>query len=325
MNEIINKLKDVKNSLAKKKTIDYNKAKKSVETILRFLFKTNLIDRQELLMLIDKLENKKLSENFTLNNKQAGVGKNILIVILIAIIDIILYKSFFVNNNNAETKPIEQQKQQQKVQQVKEIPQPFVPTKRKLPKHVSESIVLDQAFKLIVQFESKQLGNVYDNNGRIIAKNVHVVYDDKIPVGGRGKKWNGKPSTLDKFIKNCIGKPTIGYGTTNKTAIQTGYISQQQAVKYCKDYILFVAKIVKKRLGQQYWDTLNRNQKAATLSYFYNCGPYAKADKQFQAIRRQDWKQAARQMDIVTSNGQIQQGLVERRKIQQRLFLTPVK
>ena len=48
-----------------------------------------------------------------MNNKQAGVSKNILFVLLIAIIDIILYKSFFVNNNyHNETKPIDYQQKQ---------------------------------------------------------------------------------------------------------------------------------------------------------------------------------------------------------------------
>jgi GH24 family phage-related lysozyme (muramidase) len=70
---------------------------------------------------------------------------------------------------------------------------------------------------------------------------------------------------------------------------------------------------------------MNLNQRVATLSYFYNCGPYATADKQFEAIREQNWQEAAKQMDIVTSGGEVMDGLVERREIERKLFLTPVK
>ena len=188
---------------------------------------------------------------------------------------------------------------------------------------ISDGEVINKAFDLIKHFEGAIIGNVYDKDGNIIAKNVHVVYDDKKPMNDPNKKWDGRPQTLQDFLDNCEGTPTIGYGTTDKKAVNKGYITEEQARSYCEDYIKEIQKIIIKRLGdEKYWNNMNLNQRIATLSYFYNCGAYASANKQFDAIKKQNWKQVAKNMDIVKSNGKVLPGLQKRRAEEQKIFLS---
>ena len=318
----INTIKQLKQKLTNKKTINYEKAKTAMTKLLKYLLEKHFIDDSDYNMLLKKLENKEIEKKYKEQFKTASKGKTILIGLLVAIIHIIIAKALL-------TQPSKQKENTKNdiitIQTVQNKEQTKSQVEKNNKQKVSESQVINNAFDLIIQFQYEIKGDVYDSNGKVIAKNVHIVYDDKMPMRSLKKKWDGKPNTLASFIKNCKGKPTIGYGVTFKNVVNKGYITQSQAESSCKEYIKQIQGIIIRRLGKQYWDNMNLNQRVATLSYFYNCGPYAKADKQFEAIREQNWQEAAKQMDIVTSDGEVMEGLVERREIERKLFLTPVK
>lgn len=88
------------------------------------------------------------------------------------------------------------------------------------------------------------------------------------------------------------------------------------------------AKSIIKGIGQANWDKLNDNQKAAYLSFAYNCGP-GRSRKQIKtALDNNDINGVA---TIIANgpvrgagSGKVYKGLVERRKLESALFLKPV-
>jgi hypothetical protein len=80
---------------------------------------------------------------------------------------------------------------------------------------------------------------------------MHVLYDDDVNVPTHKKRrWNGKggQAGIDAFIKSCKGKPTIGYGTTDKNIVRMGKISDSDA----KQHVLNRIKILYKHLYNTY-------------------------------------------------------------------------
>lgn len=324
--DIVQKLRSIKQNIQKNKKIDYKKYKNIIINIVDFCFKNQLIDTNQYVRLINKLNNNLISSNYKIA-KTSIVKKSIIFVLLLSIIDVLIYKTF-IQNKEIETKQIKNLSQSKNTiknlnnndNYLDSIPDP--PQVQPLD-FVFLNDIIDQSCDFIIKLQGTIKGNVYDENGKIIASDVHLVYDDKLPLNHKDKKWDGRLDTLDNFIKNCKGTPTIGYGTTDIISVKKGYIDENEAIRLCKNKIKQIQKILKRRIGgEKYWDFMNNNQKIATLSYFYNCGEYAKATKQFQAIRKKDWKQAAKQMNIIKSDGKIIEGLVRRRKIQQQKFLT---
>lgn len=294
--KIINRLKTIKNKIDKNQNINFGLVKTVLEKTVNSLYEKNIIDDIGYKMIMDKMNQNLTNVPLkTSNIKNASIKNNAIVMLIIAIVVALANKSVAANNYNNQRTITKQ--------------------------NVSQEQMMSKALAIIIYFEKIQFGDVYDKNGNLIQRNVAVVYDDDVSAKSSQKRWNGRPQDLDRFIRNCKGTPTIGYGTTDPSVVRKGFITQQQAKNLCKKYMRQVHRVIIQRLGKQYWDTLNENQQAALISYFYNCGANATATKLFAAIRIQDWKQAARQMDIVKSKGKILKGLQRRRAIQQKIFL----
>lgn len=284
------------------KFVDYDNIKQSVNNFLDKLLNNNIIDEESYNMLVNKLYDPKYSKTASIN-KTASIKNQVIVMMLLACISLI-------HAGEVKNPP----------------PEPKVPGwEQRLKKQVSDNDVLKQAFQFIKQYEGQILGNVYDENGKIIAKNVHVVYDDKVAVGKPDKKWDGRPNTLKDFIKNCKGKPTIGYGITNSSIINKGYITNQEAVKSAGEFLKKTIAGTKRKIGADHWNKLNINQRVALVSLYYNTGFDISTPKLIGFIQAGDYKNAAKEfLDIVKSDGKVVQGLVKRRRDEAKLFLTPV-
>lgn len=121
--------------------------------------------------------------------------------------------------------------------------------------------------------------------------------------------------------KDSGGTWTIGYGHTgNVTEGQT--ITKTQANTMLKKDLErfegYVNNLVKVELNQNQFDAL--------VSFTYNVGPGAlEKSTLLKKVNQNEFNEASEEFNIwVRSNGQVTQGLVNRRKEEQKLFLQPV-
>lgn len=167
--------------------------------------------------------------------------------------------------------------------------------------------------RLLKQFESF----VKDSKGN------HIAYDDLTK-----KKWNGKQD-IDKFIKSCKGKATIGYGETDLNTVRKGSISEQEANTLLRNHIISINNKLVQKFEKAY-SNLNTVQKAALISFYYNLGIYFKAPKMEANLRAGKLKEAAHEFldcDNQRINGKLEKrpGLTKRRKIEHDLFVQGIK
>lgn len=288
-------LEDLQNS---ENIVNYEKIKDLLENLINSLFKNNIINVESYSMLINKLKNKKTANII----KDSSIKGGTIIFILLACISLI--NAGEIKNNNIKNSTLNQS----------------------INYETSNTILINKSYDFIKKYEGKILGDVYDNNGKIIAKNVHIVYDDKIANGKPNKKWDGKPETLNDFIKNCKGKPTVGFGITNKKKIQRGWLTEQEAEKETKNHLKNLIVGIKDKIGDEYWKQLNENQQVALISLFYNTGLNINTPNLIKFIKLKNYKNAAKEfLDIIKSDGKILNGLINRRKQEAKLFLTPIK
>lgn len=138
------------------------------------------------------------------------------------------------------------------------------------------------------------------------------------------KKFEGCPLTANR---DEVGVWTIGYGITNADRSITGKsihkgmkISKATAEKWLeeslnKKYLPLVLKYDK----QYNW---NQNELDALVSFCYNIGSI----KQLTANgTRSRATIAAKLLEYNKAGGKVYRGLTQRRKAEQKLFLTPIK
>ena len=140
-----------------------------------------------------------------------------------------------------------------------------------IKRYDSANSVAEQAVKMLVQLQGSVKGNVLDQNGKVLYKNVHVVYDDN-KGSKKATPWNGNMKDLPNFLKNCKGTPTIGYGITDKNIVALGYLTDQQAQDYLKKQILNRISQNRSILGDGVMETLTYKQQAALIALWYNIG-----------------------------------------------------
>ena len=138
-------------------------------------------------------------------------------------------------------------------------------------KNSSSSQVAKKVLPILKLYQGTVKGNVYDaKTGKILYKNVHVVYDDN-----NGSKaatpWDGK-SDLNTFIKNCKGTPTIGYGVTDSSVVSKGFLTDKQADSYLTSEVESRIETNKNIVGKQVFQSLTYNQQACLIALWYNVG-----------------------------------------------------
>jgi GH24 family phage-related lysozyme (muramidase) len=153
-------------------------------------------------------------------------------------------------------------------------------------------------------------------------------------------KFIGKNEGFAKAAINDEGNPRLGFGTDKILDPSTGQI---RTVKYgdtttvesaLKVLQYEVSETYKNRLvgsgnskiSQADFDALNNKQKAACLSFVYNCGSFANYPNIPAAIRAKDYAKAATGLlngpTRGAKTGQLYEGLVRRRKEEATLFST---
>ena len=204
-----------------------------------------------------------------------------------------------------------------------------------LLKNSSDSQVSRYALPMLRLYQGKVKGNVYSKDGKkIIQKNVHIVYDDN-----KGKKkarpWNGK-SDLKTFIKNCYGKPTIGYGVTNPSIVAKGYLTDSQAEQFLKSQLASRIKQYKQYVGIQVIQSLTYLQQACLMTLWYNLPPYKTPNcvkylqlaykAKTQKVRNAYLRMAAKQfLDCNKSGGQVSKGLTRKVNQLNKWFVGDIK
>jgi GH24 family phage-related lysozyme (muramidase)/LAS superfamily LD-carboxypeptidase LdcB len=131
--------------------------------------------------------------------------------------------------------------------------------------------------------------------------------------------WRGGYGT-DNIIKSSGSKPEKVTSFTTFTQIQADLTLEYDINDRFKKEIIRV-------LGQQNWDKLNANQKAAITSYSYNAGAgQLKSKGIVTAITNNDYKKASSEIlsGPTTSQGKVLEGLVIRRKTESLIFDKPI-
>lgn len=197
-----------------------------------------------------------------------------------------------------------------------------------------EAKPINNSFTKVTNTSKNNAENLIDFAGNFIklkegtVKNkdgMHVVYDD----ARSSHFWNGKQD-LNEFLNSCIGNPTIGYGETSSSIVKKGMISDSDAIKYMEKNIVRLNNSLVHQLGIAY-TRLNRNQKTALISLYYNLGDdLSKTPKLVQALKDKRYNDAAKEFldcNKKTVNGKKvpDRGLTNRRIAESKLFLTPVK
>lgn len=172
------------------------------------------------------------------------------------------------------------------------------------------------AFNFIIKYQ-----------GTVKYKGYHVVYNDRLSFKNPNKKFLFDKQNLQDFINlikatpNAV--PTIGHGTTNSNFINSknGKITDTEADEQCKKDIAIIFNYMPQRFGKSHWNILNRNQRAAIVSFFYQQGMdrnnnYTK--NLINAITSDKISSAWKFIDSDTTN------LKNRRLAQQNLYKTKV-
>lgn len=132
--------------------------------------------------------------------------------------------------------------------------------------------------------------------GKVVINGKHVTYDDLTAQYIKGK-FNPKKVWADNesfsvFQLRCKGTPTIGYGTTAFKWVSKHYITEEEAIQALRDDINYVYKRLVRKY-EPYFDRLAPHQKAALISYHYNCGysPHPRLFKLMQTKPADCWKE----------------------------------
>lgn len=162
------------------------------------------------------------------------------------------------------------------------------------------------------------------HEGTVTINGVHVLYDDKAPTYVNGKfnsrKIIGDNETYEQFKARCKGIPTIGYGTTDECVCRLIRINDASAKYFLRRDLQKINSYMPKKFGNA-WNNLNKNQQAALLSYFYNCGMYSKHPAMLKLMKTNPSK-CYTQMDagLKTAKAKGLKGLIARRQAEQALF-----
>lgn len=132
--------------------------------------------------------------------------------------------------------------------------------------------------------------------GKVVINGKHVTYDDLTAQYIKGK-FNPKKVWADNesfsvFQLRCKGTPTIGYGTTAFKWVSKHYITEEEAIQALRADINYVYKRLVRKY-EPYFDRLAPHQKAALISYHYNCGysPHPRLYKLMQTKPSDCWKE----------------------------------
>jgi GH24 family phage-related lysozyme (muramidase) len=162
--------------------------------------------------------------------------------------------------------------------------------------------------------------------GKILNKNGdHVLYDDNVKAK-RKVFWDGKggQAGIDRFIENCIGKPTIGYGCTDLDVVRKGIISESEAKEDLIARLNNLNNVLQKRF-KKIWLNLNANQRTALISFYYNLGQYFEAPKMVRNLMAGNIAEAAHEFldcdNVKTKSGFVKvPGLTKRRAAEAKLM-----
>lgn len=224
-----------------------------------------------------------------------------------------------IQTNNYKNKYISQQTANNQYNYQEKIQQPQIQIQPQ--QIINNNWIQNIAMPFIISLE----GKVY-NNG------YHVLYDDDVNRTVK-RKWDGKggQAGIDAFIKSCIGKPTIGYGETDKDIIRKGKITDSEA----RNLLIQKLNNLDQFLSSQYkyYNIMNPNQKTALISFSYNLGKYfietgtIKMKQHLYAGHLNQMCQQMRDCDNITQNNQLikVKGLTRRRRAEMALFRTPYK
>lgn len=186
--------------------------------------------------------------------------------------------------------------------------------------HADNAWISSITIPFIIEWE----GKVTDSNGN------HVLYDDDVTKKVK-RRWDGKggQAGIDRFIKSCVGKPTIGYGETDSDIIRKGKISDSEATNLIKKRIIALDEF----LGDKYYyyNDMNPNQKSALISFSYNLGKYfietgtKKLKKYLNSGELEKMCEEMADCDNIKQNGKLLKvpGLTRRRTSEMKLFKTP--
>ena len=175
--------------------------------------------------------------------------------------------------------------------------------------------------KTVIEMASEFL---VKHEGAVMVNGVHVLYDDKAPTYVNGKfntrKIIADNETFEQFKARCKGTPTIGYGTTDEWVCRLIKINDNSAKYFLRRDLQKIVSYMPKKFGTA-WNNLNRNQQAALLSYFYNCGMYSKHPAMLKLMKSNPSK-CYTQMDagLKTAKAKGLKGLISRRQAEQNLF-----
>lgn len=141
------------------------------------------------------------------------------------------------------------------------------------------------------------------------------------------KKWEGFEP---KAYFDTIAKPpiwTIGYGTTARAGVgiepRAGMvITEQEAAGYLKKTIDKFANAIRPHITRP----INDNEFGAFVSLAYNIGPSAFVKSSALRLFNEGKKQEAASAILLwnKAGGKVVQGLINRRKEEHALFLSPV-
>ena len=183
------------------------------------------------------------------------------------------------------------------------------------------------------------------NNGNFLPGTQYV---DLRPNLSAGNSWSGQmtlPANISnqgiQFIKNCegfganvyndAGHLAIGYGhnlsATDEADFRAGRYQYQNGITEAQADTLLrndVAAIIT-TLQNRVTVNMSQSQFDATISYIFNVGAGNSLDRQFGVrLNAGNYAGAAREMDIITSNGEVLAGLVRRRNAEYDLFVNGV-
>lgn len=193
----------------------------------------------------------------------------------------------------------------------------YIP-KTKVSQPVSDNWLTDITIPFIIKYE-----------GKILKNNKHILYDDNASSKKR-KVWDGRggQAGIDKFIKSCVGKPAIGYGSNDIELAKKGMISEEEAQSALLNEVKELNKILSNRFNP-IWSQLNANQKTALISFYYNLGKYFNAPKMVKNLKAGNISAAAHEFldcdKIKTKNGLKSISGLTRRRAEEAKLMTSFK